>query len=239
MNDILNVRELRGLDIAARYTIKQENGFWFVPSTSGKSERYKVDLSKQKCSCPDFEIRRKKCKHIFAAEFSFEQDFLSELVCEEIKPVIKPVPKRKTYPQVWTAYNEAQRTEKAEFQFLLAELCKGIGEPSQALGRPRLPLEDMLFSCVFKVYSTFSLRRFNTDLSEARIKGFVSSSPNHASISRYFANEMLTPHLKMMIEETSLPLAEIEKNFAVDASGLSTSQGFTLATRKIYRTATY
>ncbi len=31
----------------------------------------------------------------------------------------------------------------------------------------------------------------------------------------------------MMIEETSLPLAEIEKNFAVDASGLSTSQGFT------------
>ena len=31
----------------------------------------------------------------------------------------------------------------------------------------------------------------------------------------------------MMIEESSLPLAEIEKNFAVDASGLSTSQGFT------------
>ncbi len=87
--------------------------------------------------------------------------------------------------------------------------------------------EDMLFSCLFKVYSTFSLRRFNTDLSEARIKGFVSSSLNHASISRYFANETLAPYLKMMIEESSLPLVEIEKNFAVDASGLSTSQGFT------------
>ncbi len=227
MNDVLNVRELRGLDIANRYTIKQENNFWFVPSSSGKSTRYKVCLQSQKCTCPDFEIRRKKCKHIFAAEFSFEQDFLSELATVEIPQVVKPVPKRKTYVQDWVSYNEAQRTEKAEFQFLLAELCKGIGEPSQSRGRPRLPLEDMLFSCVFKVYSTFSLRRFNTDLSEARVKGFVSSSPNHASISRYFANEMLTPHLKMMIEESSLPLAEIEKNFAVDASGLSTSQGFT------------
>lgn len=35
MQNDLNVRELRGLDIANRYTIKQENGFWFVPSASG------------------------------------------------------------------------------------------------------------------------------------------------------------------------------------------------------------
>lgn len=145
---------------------------------------------------------------------------MSELSVKEITPQIKTVPKRKTYAQDWTSYDKAQRSEKSEFQFLLAELCKGIGEPSQPNGRPRLPLEDMLFASVFKVYSTFSLRRFNTDLEEARSKGFINSSPNHASISRYFSMEMLTPYLKMMIEETSLPLAEIEKNFAVDASGL-------------------
>ncbi len=115
MNDILNVRELCGLDIANRYTIKQENGTWFVPSASGKSQRYKVDLQKQKRDCPDFEIRRKKCKHIFAAEFSFEQDFLSELASEETPQKVITVPKRKTYSQDWVSYNEAQRTEKAEF----------------------------------------------------------------------------------------------------------------------------
>jgi transposase len=227
MESSLNVRELRGLDIANRYTLKQENGFWFVPSTSGKSQRYKVCLKSQKCTCPDFEIRRTKCKHIFAAEFYFENDFLRELSAEEIKPTVKPVPKRKTYSQDWTAYDNAQRNEKKEFQFLLAELCKGIGEPAQYNGRPRLPLEDVLFACVYKVYSTFSLRRFNTDLSEAKSKKYISSTPNHASISRYFGMEMLTPHLKMMIEETSLPLAQIDKHFAVDASGLSTTQGFT------------
>jgi transposase len=227
MESSLNVRELRGLDIANRYTLKQENGFWFVPSTSGKSDRYKVCLKSQKCSCPDFEVRRQKCKHIFAAEFYFENDFLKELTADEITIPQTYVPKRKTYPQVWAAYDKAQMSEKSEFQFLLAELCRGVGEPAQYNGRPRLALEDMLFSCAFKVYSTFSGRRFTTDLKEAKEKGFISNAANHTSISRYFSMEMLTPYLKMLIEETSLPLAEIEKRFAVDASGLSTTVGFT------------
>lgn len=227
MSENLNVRELRGLDIANRYTIKQENGTWFVPSSSGKSERYKVCLKSQKCTCPDFEIRRNKCKHIFAVEHHFEQDFLSDLATKEIAQLETYAPPRKTYSQDWISYDKAQTSEKSEFQFLLAELCKGIGEPSQVKGRPRLPLEDMIFSCVYKVYSTFSLRRFHTDLNEAHIKGFLLRSPHYKSISRYFGMELLTPYLKMMIEESSLPLVEIEKHFAVDASGLSTSQGFT------------
>ena len=227
MNENLNIRELRGLDISQRYTIRQENDTWLVPSSSGKSTRYKVDLKSQKCSCPDFEIRRQKCKHIFAVEFHFENSFLSELSTEQITPTIKPVPKRKTYKQDWVSYDKAQMNEKSEFQFLLAELCKCIGEPAQYRGRPRLPLEDMLFACTYKVYSTFSGRRFNTDLREAKAKDFITSTANHSSISRYFSNEMLTPYLKMMIEESSLPLAHIEKRFAVDASGLSTTVGFT------------
>ncbi len=227
METTLNVRELRGLDIANRYTLKEENGFWFVPSSSGKSIRYKVCLNTQKCTCPDHEIRRQKCKHIFAAEYYFEKDFLKDLTADEITLPQAYVPPRKTYKQEWKAYNKAQTSEKANFQLLLAELCKGIGEPAQYNGRPRLPLEDMLFATVFKVYSTFSIRRFETDLRDAKAKGFITATPSHASTARYFGMEMLTPYLKMLIEETSLPLAEIEKNFAVDASGLSTTTGFT------------
>ncbi len=226
MNETLqnNPRQLRGIDIAKRYTIKEENGLWFVPSASGKSTRYKVDLQKQNCDCPDFEIRRQKCKHIFAVEFSFEQDFLTEL---DTLTVIKTAKQRKTYPQVWTAYNKAQTTEKSEFQSLLFELCKGIGEPAQTNGRPRLPLEDMIFACVFKVYSTFSGRRFITDLNEAQKQNFISKTPNYNSIFNYFGNEMLTPYLKMLIEESGLPLSALEKTFSIDASGLSTTNGFT------------
>ena len=65
MEDTLNIRELRGFDIANRYTIKQANDAWLVPSTSGKGIKYKVDINSQICDCADFEIRRRKCKHLF------------------------------------------------------------------------------------------------------------------------------------------------------------------------------
>lgn len=225
MNENLqNPRQIRGLDIAKRYTIKQENELWFVPSSSGKSNRYKVDLKSQKCTCPDYEIRRQKCKHIFAVEYKFEQEFIAELDTLEIAKIAKV---RKTYKQNWTAYNTAQTTEKTQFQELLSTLCKGVGEPSQSNGRPRKPLEDILFACAFKVYSTFSGRRFSTDLKEAHTKGFMSELPHYNSMFRYFGDEMLTPYLQMLIEESSLPLSALEKTFSIDASGLSTTNGFT------------
>ena len=220
----INPREIRGIDIAKRYTIKEENGTWFVPSNSGKSTRYQVCLKNQNCTCPDFEIRRAKCKHLFAVEYSFEQDFLESLDTLEVAKTAK---RRKTYKQVWTAYNEAQTNEKAQLQSLLAELCKGVGEPSQHYGRPRKPLEDMLFTCVYKIYSTFSARRFTTDLREAQTKGFIQDVPHFNLISRYLDNEILTPHLQMLIEESSLPLTAFEKTFSIDASGLSATGSFT------------
>src|SRR5207248_1118351 len=38
----------------------------------------------------------------------------------------------------------------------------------------------------------------------------------------YFNTEMLTAYLQMLIEESALPLQAIERDFAVDSSGLST-----------------
>ena len=107
--DLTNPRQIRGIDIAKRYTLKEENGTWFVPSSSGKSSRYKVCLKSQKCTCPDFEIRRNKCKHIFAVEYSFEQDFLQSLDTLETAKTAK---QRKTYKQVWAAYNKAPNQRK-------------------------------------------------------------------------------------------------------------------------------
>jgi len=85
-----------------------------------------------------------------------------------------------------------------------------------------MPLEDMLFTMAFKVYSTVSGRRFMTDLKDAHGKGYLSELPSYNAMFDYFNSEMLTPHLLMLIEESSLPLAFIEKDFAVDSSGLST-----------------
>src|SRR4029077_766950 len=136
--------------------------------------------------------------------------------------VTETVTVKKTYSQEWSAYNQAQTTEKDQFQTLLHELCKGVGEPSQTNGRPRLPFEEMIFATTFKVYSTVSQRRFMCDLRDAHLKGYISKVPHFNSISNYLENEALTPYLKMLIEESSLPLTAIESDFAVDSSGFST-----------------
>jgi hypothetical protein len=129
---------------------------------------------------------------------------------------------KESYPQNWPAYNNAQINEKDLFQSLLVELLKGVGEPSQTLGRPRIPFEDMIFSVAFKVFSTVSGRRFMSDLRDTHAKGHISKLPCYNSIFNYLESETLTPYLKMLVEESSMPLQAIERDFAVDSSGFST-----------------
>jgi hypothetical protein len=221
-----SLRQLKGQQIADRYLITRKGNLWLVPSQSGRG-KYTVDAEASRCSCPDFDFTRAKCKHIFAVEFTIRRE--TKTVTETKadgstkQTVTETVTvKRKTYAQVWPAYNAAQSQEKAQFLYLLHKLCAGVGEPAQHQGRPRLPLEDMIFSMAFKVYSTISGRRFMTDLREAHRRGYVSAAPSYNTIFRYFESEVLTDYLLMLIEESSLPLQAIEEDFAVDSSGLST-----------------
>jgi transposase len=222
----MSIRQQKGLQIAQRANIIRQGRLYIVPSQSGKG-RYKVDAEKRQCTCPDYDFRREPCKHLYAVEYVIERQKTTTTQTDAegnktttTTETVKVT--RKTYPQVWPAYNAAQTQEKRIFQYLLHQLCQGVGEPAQYNGRPRLPLEDMIFAMAFKVYSTVSGRRFATDLKEAHGKGYLSALPSYNTVFRYFESEMLTPYLQMLIEESSLPLASIEEDFAVDSSGLST-----------------
>jgi hypothetical protein len=122
----------------------------------------------------------------------------------------------------WTAYNAAQSEEKAHFAVLLAGLCRGVPEPDKVMGRPRLPLSDMVFASAFKVYVGFSSRRFTIDLHEAYADGHIGSTPHFNSVSRYLSDPRLTAILKEPVAVSSLPLKAVEVDFAVDATGFST-----------------
>lgn len=222
----MDLREIKGKDIAARARIRREGDRWFVPSQSGGGSArgtnhyyaVKPDHSNPECNCEDHVTNGKKCKHIWAVEYQLHEEIFG---VEEQTTTGEVIPSKPTYKQEWSAYNAAQTNEKEQFQSLLRELCSGIGEPSQKKGRPRLPLEEMIFAATFKVYSTVSQRRFMSDLRDAEAKGYISKVPHFNSISNYLDDEMLTRYLKMLIEESSLPLRAIESDFAIDSSGFS------------------
>lgn len=130
----------------------------------------------------------------------------------------------KTYTQNWVAYNQAQQREKQLFMELLNELCKTIEEPKQILGRPKLSLSDMVFCSAFKIYSTFSGRRFTSDMKTAREKEYIEKTPHYNSIFNYLKKPELTPILKLLVEESSLPLKAIETDFAIDSSGFTSTK---------------
>jgi len=126
----------------------------------------------------------------------------------------------------WSSYNQAQVTEKEGLQELLKALCADLPNPQQAMGRPRVPIADIAFASVLKVYSGMSGRRFMSDLRDAHAKGYISNPMHYNSISNFLENPDSTLILKDLIEQSSLPMRLIETEFALDSSGFSTGTKF-------------
>ena len=146
------------------------------------------------CSCPDFEKRQERCKHIFAVDFIIQREERPNGVTIETKAM------RVTYRQDWPAYNAAQTHEQEPFGQLLRELCDAVPQPQQKMGRPRLPLSDMVFAAGTKVYSTMSGRRAMTDVRNAQANDQLDKTPSFNSILGYLKKPEMAPLLKALIE---------------------------------------
>jgi transposase len=212
-------REQRGKLIFQSGRIRKQNDYFVVGSQSS-FKAYKVSFNghEPKCNCPDCTLRKGKCKHIHAVEFYIKRQIDEEGKITQTKGV------RITYGQDWKAYNKSQTNEKLVFMRLLKDLCENIEQPTYKFGRPTLPYADMLFSMAYKVYSTFSGRRFMSDLKIANEMNLLEQLPHYNSMFNFFNKKELTPILEQLIQVSSLPLKEIEKDFAVDSSGFSTSR---------------
>ena len=66
-------RQLRGMAIAARVPIKKNKLGYQVPSQSGNGS-YVVGPDLDCCSCQDFELRDKACKHMHAVELYIQRE---------------------------------------------------------------------------------------------------------------------------------------------------------------------
>src|SRR4030042_915276 len=214
----MEIWQERGLTIANSNQIEKNKLGWKVPSQSGNGTYIvNLDHGQPYCTCPYFEAEHKKCQNVYAIEFIVQKER-----CPDGTEIITKT-MRVTYSQNWPVYDEVQMHEEERFVILLRDLCNGIRQPKQNFGRTRLPLADVVFGVVYKVYSTISGRRFMSNIREAETKALVTKFPSFASNARYLENPELTPLLKSLVEQSASPLSAIETAFAVDSSGFAST----------------
>jgi transposase len=213
---MINMREEKGRAIAQNKAITKVEGGYLVDSQNS-NKKYFVDEHLDSCTCPDCLTRKVRCKHAFAVQY-----YLQKVTIK--KGVTKVEATRITYPQAWSAYNKSQETEKTRFMELLSDLVQTTKKEEYVFGRPKTSDQDMLFSSALKVYTQFSLRRFMSDLNEAKEKGLVEKKPCFASVGHYMQKESLAPLLKELIQKSASVLKSVEGNFAIDSTGFRTTK---------------
>jgi transposase len=213
-------REQKAEVIFKNFKIIKTQFGWRVPSQTNSTGSYLVKFKghEPECECPDCQLNRKKCKHILAVELYLKKEIDKEGNITETRGM------RVTYSQDWKAYNKSQTNEKLVFMKLLKDLCENIEQPAYEFGRPTLPFADMLFGSVMKVYTGFSLRRFMSDMKIAKEMQLVDNVPCYSSLSNFMNRKEIKKIIEQLIVLSSLPLKEIEKDFAIDSSGFSTSR---------------
>lgn len=221
--DRMDPREQRGIMIAALCRLDRKDGAWIVPSQSESSKTYMVKLEGNgSCTCPDCE-NGFVCKHIRAVRITLKRELGMDGMVTETRQML--FEDKKVYRQDWPAYNLAQQTEKHRFQVLLRDLCQGVPEPPlPRTGRHPVPICDRLFSVCYKIYSTFSSRRFACDLNDAHEEGYLSRKLHSNKVNTFLESESLTAPLQLLVARSAAPLRAIETQFAVDSTGFSVAR---------------
>lgn len=220
----MDTRQLNGIEISARRRIERRGEIWIVPSQHGNGH-YEVSVTPEieTCTCDDYDLRRRRCKHIWAVHFTIERDSgISNDVPLITKESIRSP--RPTYSQDWPAYNAAQCAEKRDFRRLLHDLCQGIDAPRRERGRPPIPLNQVLFASIFRAFLGLSGRRSTCDIEDAADLELIADPMHFNTIYRALRREDVTPILLRLVAESSSPLAALEDDVAVDSTGLSTGE---------------
>jgi transposase len=212
-------REQRGRAIVEKAgQIKKINDHAFTVKSQTGHGVYEVKTTDKgmTCTCPDFIKRDQPCKHILATRFYLEiqKDTPKGTITEKV---------HLSYSQAWAAYNQAQSEEIKMFDALLKDLVGVIPEQEQKMGRPRLPLSETLFCAIQKVYSQLSSRRAHSLFKNAVERKQIDHAPYFNATSALFNKPEITPILQELVTLSSLPVAEMETDFAIDSTGFRTT----------------
>ena len=96
-------------------------------------------------------------------------------------------------------------------------------EVNQGRGRPAVPVRNLLFGEILRQYSGLSSRRGQYNTKRAAEDGFISRSYSYNTGTDFLNRPETTDLLRALVTESAKPLRNIERTFAPDSSGFSTS----------------
>src|ERR1044071_8938368 len=114
----MSERKQKALVIAAVSKLTKKGDKWHVPSASGYAPYYVVDPNPRSphCTCPDFEKRQERCKHIYAVEIVIERESNTTTTTVGNTTTTTTTETVKIrYNQMWRQYNQAATNEKHHF----------------------------------------------------------------------------------------------------------------------------
>ena len=94
----------------------------------------------------------------------------------------------------------------------------------KSVGRNPIPTRDKIFYLTLQAYNMKSSRRCIADLDLCRQLGFIQKTPHFNTVLKCLNDPTIEIYFKHLINVSGLPLQQVETDFAVDASGFSTSQ---------------
>lgn len=148
---------------------------------------------------------------------------LGEKQMELSKYAVNQKIKQLTYPQDWTAYNQAKTNERIIAEKMLLELLDFFEEKRIDRRGPKgAKLKEKIYAMFVYNYSGYSSRRCISELRIAEQRGIVSKTPHFNSVLNYFSDPETVNIIKKLVLITALPLKNVENDFAVDSSGFST-----------------
>ncbi|MEK6932379.1 MAG: transposase [Nanoarchaeota archaeon] len=143
---------------------------------------------------------------------------------EDIQTTLPNKKLRKKYIQNWSAYNFSKCHEKIFFMKILCSIIDSLNIEYEYAGngRPSVPMQDKIKSCLIKVYSKSASRNIISDLKLFQGLGYLKYAPSFRLIDYFMESEKLTHHLSELIRLTAEPLKQLESHVSIDSTGFST-----------------
>ena len=175
----------------------------------GKQFNSKKTTWKQRWQCL-------KCNHKFNEKKQHLVDYEPEPF--EYKP-------KGVTPINWSNYTDSQINEKMLFLEITNDILNQFKfEQIKTNGRPVTNTKDLVFCMLIKIFNKNSARRTMSDLELLKDLGYVQAIPYFTTLMRYFDNQTFIRVFKEMVDLSAKPFADLEEDFAVDATGFSSSK---------------